>query len=314
VKPAPGDLRGMTARRSTPAILPALAAAATGIQVGSAIVATRFVVHQTGPASLALLRYVIGFCCLAPLVLASGRTRFERRDLLPIGLLGIVQFGILIALLNYALRFIPSARAAIIFATTPLLTMILAAALGHERLTPPRIWGVSLTVAGVAFALGEKAIERGTAGGAGEWPGEMAALASALSGAICSVSYRPYLRKYPALPVSAFAMLASIVFLTALAAGEGFFRQGPHLTTLGWLAVLFIGTGSGLGYYLWLWALAHATPTQVTVFLALSPLTAAALGAWLLAERLSAQVWLGVAFVLLGLWLAHRPSPDGREE
>jgi drug/metabolite transporter (DMT)-like permease len=314
VKPSLVDLRGMTARRSSPAILPALAAAATGIQVGSAIVATRFVVNQTGPASLALLRYVIGFCCLAPLVLASGRMRFERRDLLPIAFLGIVQFGVLIALLNYALRFIPSARAAVIFATTPLLTMILAAALGHERLTPPRIWGVSLTIAGVVFVLGEQAIQRGAASGAGERLGEMAAFASALSGAICSVSYRPYVRKYATLQVSALAMLASIGFLAALAVGEGFFVRGPHFTTAGWLAVLFIGAGSGLGYYLWLWALAHTTPTQVTVFLALSPLTAAALGMWLLAERLSAQAWFGVAFVLLGLWLAHRPFPGDREE
>ncbi len=314
MKAALGAPRGMTARRSVPTILPALAAAATGIQVGSAIVATRFVVNQTGPASLALLRYAIGFCCLAPLVLASGRVRFERRDLLPIGLLGIVQFGILIALLNYALRLVPSARAAVIFATTPLLTMILSAALGRERLTPQRIWGVLLTVAGVAFALGEKAIQRGAADAAGERLGEMAAFASALSGAMCSVSYQPYLRKYPTLPVSALAMLASVGFLAALAAGEGFFSEGPHFTTLGWLAVLFIGTGSGLGYYLWLWALAHTTPTRVTVFLALSPLTAAMLGAWLLAEQLSAQAWVGVALVVLGLLLAHRPSPDGREE
>ena len=40
------------------------AAAATVTGVGSAMVATRFVVDQTGPASLALLRYVIGVCCL----------------------------------------------------------------------------------------------------------------------------------------------------------------------------------------------------------------------------------------------------------
>ena len=112
-------------------ILPAAAAAATGVLVGAAIVATRFVIDQTSPASLALLRYSIGFCCLLPPGLMSPRVRFERRDLLPIGLLGVTQFGILIALLNYALQFISSARAALIFATFPLLTMLLAAALGH---------------------------------------------------------------------------------------------------------------------------------------------------------------------------------------
>jgi hypothetical protein len=54
-----------------------LAAAATGIQVGAAITATRFAVDMIGPASLAFLRYAIGTACLAP-VLLSGRVRFAR--------------------------------------------------------------------------------------------------------------------------------------------------------------------------------------------------------------------------------------------
>jgi len=293
-------------------LLPALAAAVTGVQVGSAMVATRFVVDQTGPVSLALLRYIIGFCCLLPAVLLSApRARFERRDLLPIGLLGITQFGILIALLNYGLRFIPSARAALIFATFPLLTMVLAAGLGHERLTAAKIAGVLLTIVGVGLALGEKAVQRG--GAADEWMGELAVFASALSGAVCSVLYRPYLKKYPTLPVSAFAMLASVGFLAMLAAGEGFFDSLPRFTLGGWLAVVFIGISSGVGYYLWLWALGHATPTQVTVFLALSPVTAAGLGALLLAERISTMSLLGLACVALGLWLAHWPASASRD-
>ena len=75
------------------------AAAASGVLVGSAMVATRYVVDQTGPGSLALMRYAIGFLCLAPAVLASGQAiRFAKADLLPIAVLGITQFGILIAL------------------------------------------------------------------------------------------------------------------------------------------------------------------------------------------------------------------------
>ena len=283
--------------------LPIAAAAATGILVGSAMVATRYVIHQTAPASLALLRYAIGFCCLLPPTLLSPRVRFEWRDLLPIGLLGITQFGILIALLNYALQFIPSAHAALIFATMPLLTMMLATALGHERLSLAKTAGVLLTILGVGLALGEKAVQRG--GTAHEWIGELAVFASALSGAICSVLYRPYLRKYPTLPVSAFAMLASVGFLAALAAAEGFFSSLPHFTTAGWLAVVFIGISSGIGYYLWLWALNHTTPTKVTVFLALSPITAAGLGAFLLGETISMMLFAGLACVVFGLWIAH---------
>jgi drug/metabolite transporter (DMT)-like permease len=287
--------------------LPIVAAALTGVQVGSAMVATRFVVDQTGPASLALLRYLIGLCCLLPaVVLSAPRARFERRDLLPIALLGITQFGVLIALLNYGLRSVPSGRAALIFATFPLQTMVLASALGHERLTVAKILGVLVTIVGVGFALGDKVLR--AAGD--EWAGDLAVFASASSGAVCSVLYRPYLRKYPTLPVSAFAMLASVAFLAVLAAGEGFFGSLPHFTPGGWLAVLFIGISSGIGYYLWLWALGHAPATQVTVFLSLSPVTAAALGALLLGEAASRLSVLGLVCVALGLWLACRESPD----
>ncbi len=287
-----------------------IAAAATGVQVGTAMVATRFVVDQSGPASLALLRYLIGFSCLLPFVLRSGTpVRFAARDVLPISLLGITQFGILIALLNYGLRVIPSGRGALIFATFPLLTLLIASALSYEQLTAAKTLGVLLTIAGVGVALGDKVMLPGSGGP--EWHGELAVFASALCGAVCSVLYRPYLKKYPTLQVSAFAMLASVVFLALLAAGEGFFRALPHFTPSGWLAVIFIGVSSGVGYFLWLWALNHAPATQVTVFLALSPLTAVCLGALVLGERVSPLIGVGLVGVVLGLWLAHRPPPSG---
>jgi len=263
-------------------------------------------VHHAGPASLALLRYAIGVCCLLPVVLCSARVRFAARDVLPIALLGITQFGILIALLNYGLAYVPSARAALIFATLPLLTMLLSAGLGRERLTAMKAAGVVLTIAGVAYALGDKALQRGDAPHV--WIGELAVFASAVSGAVCSVLYRPYLRKYPPLPVSALAMLASVAFLAMLAAREGFFHALPRFAPGGWLAVLFIGVNSGIGYYLWLWALGHAPATQVTVFLSLSPVTAAVLGALLLAEPISLGAGIGLIGVALGLVLAHRPE------
>jgi len=279
------------------------AAAATGILVGSAMVATRFVIDQSTPLSLALLRYLIGFCVLLPPALLLARVRWERRDLLLIGLLGIAQFGILIILLNYALELIPAARAALIFATLPLLTMVMAWALRLEALSMAKTAGVLLTILGVGLALGEKAVQPAAPGDSG-WLGELAVFGSALIGAACSVLYRPYLRRYPALPVSAIAMLAAIGFLAVLAAGEGFFGAIPRFTVGGWLAVLFIGASSGVGYFLWLWALSRGTPTRVTIFLALSPVTAAALGVLFLGEGLTLPTVAGLACVALGLWTA----------
>src|SRR4051812_19944942 len=132
-----------------------LAAATTGILVGAALVASRGVVDLVGPASLAFLRYAVGVICLAPVVALSRaqRARFRGRDIVPIGLLGIGQFGILIVLLNIGLRSLASAQAAVIFATVPLLTLVLAVALGQEHFTVLKIVSVLLSIVSVALAL-----------------------------------------------------------------------------------------------------------------------------------------------------------------
>lgn len=283
------------------------AAAVTGVQVGAALVASRFVIFDIGPASLAFLRYAIAVLFLAPFVIAGGRVRFAPRDLLAVMGLGIVQFGILIALLNLGLQFISSTRAALLFSTLPLMTMIAAAYLGRERLTGTKSAGVTLTVVGVAIALGERLI---TDSGASDGLGALLVLAAALCGAVSSVFYRPYLSRYPTLPVGASAMLASVAFLAGPAGLEGLFTEGARLDQRGWIVVLLIGLSSGIGYVLWLWALKNTTPTRVTVFLSLSPITASLLGALILDEPFTPGVVLGLAGVVSGLWLATRSGAD----
>jgi len=89
------------------------------------------------------------------------------------------------------------------------------------------------------------------------------------------------------------------------AAGEGFWTAAPRFTPDGWLAVAFIGVSSGAGYFLWLSALRYAPASDVTIFLALSPLTAAALGA-LFGEPITPMFLAGFVCVVLGLMLALR--------
>ena len=132
-----------------------MAAAAVGVQVGLATVASRFAIVETTPAALALMRYVIGALCLLPIALRLSRLRFAAADLMPISLLGIVQFAVLIALLNYGLKTVPAARAALVLASYPLITLLLAAALGWEKLTAGKAAGVALTIVGVGIALAE---------------------------------------------------------------------------------------------------------------------------------------------------------------
>lgn len=282
------------------------------MQVGAAIVASRFVVAEVPPLTLAMLRYAIGFACLLPFALPALRGlrgTLQRGDVVAMAALGIGQFGVLVGLLNWGLQTVAAAPAALIFSLFPLLTLLLGAALGREQVSPRLAAGVLLSIAGVGLSLWPKLqLPHG-----GHWWGELAVLASACVGALCSVLYRPYLQRYPTVPVSAFAMLASVLFLAVIALGEGWPAHVGMLGARAWALVAFIGLSSGIGYFWWLYALKHESPTRVTVFLALNPVTAALLARALLAEPLPAQMVLALVLIFAGLWLATRPASAKRQ-
>ncbi|GAB3656700.1 DMT family transporter [Ramlibacter alkalitolerans] len=278
--------------------------------VGAAIVASRSVVAEVPPLTLALLRYAVGFLCLLPFALAAlrgTRTLPPPRDLWAMAALGTGQFAILIALLNWGLQSVAAAPAALIFSLFPLVTLLLGAALRSERITARLLAGVLLSIAGVALALAPKL----QGAGRGSWGGELAVFASACVGALCSVLYRPYLQRYPTVPVSAFAMLVSVLSLAAAALSEAWPWRVLALSGAAWGVVAFIGLASGVGYFWWLHALKHEPATRVTVFLALNPVTAAVLGWALLGEPLAPQLLGALALIAAGLWLATRPAKPG---
>jgi drug/metabolite transporter (DMT)-like permease len=286
---------------------PLWAAAGTGIQVGAAMVATRYVVDAAGPGSLGFLRYLLGLICLVPALWLRPWQSIAARDLLPIGLLGIGQFAALISLLNYSLLHIPAARASLLFSTFPLMTMILSALLGRERLTTAKVGGSLLTFAGVAIALGGAAMTAQPEHGS-VWLGTLSALGAAFCGAICSIFYAPYVARSSAMHVTAFAMFVAVLALAGIAAGEGFFATWPLFTAVEVAAVGFIGVSSGIGFFLWVYALGNAPPSLVTLFLGLGPVTAALGGTALLGEPLPVAALLGLGCVLAGLWCALKPD------
>ena len=294
-----------------------LAAAATGVQVGAATVASRFLVSEVAPLTLAMLRYAIALVCLLPFVWSALSWQGMRRVLadraalrpwLAMGALGIGQFGILIALLNIGLQYVTAARAALIFSLFPLLTLLLSSALGQERVTPRLLAGVSLSIGGVAVALAPRL----QAGGTAHWYGELAVLGAAAVGALCSVLYRPYLQRYPTVQVSVFAMAASVLFLALVALTEAWPIRLGAISAASWGAVLFVGLSSAVGYIWWLFALKHLPATRVTVFLALNPVTAAILGQVLLGEPMDRWTVMAIALIALGLWLATALARRGR--
>lgn len=280
-----------------------IAAAATGVLVGAAMVSTRVVSSDASPATLAFLRYLIGLCVLGLPVLftARSRTRFLPVDAIVVSVLGVFQFALLIVLLNYALETLSAATCALVFSTMPLFTMCLAIVLRRETFSLRKLGGLVLAISGVGFLLYSSSAQIDAH--QTDLPALAALVGATITGAVCSILYRPYLQRYPVLPTSTLAMFAAVIFLTGLCLISAQ-PLVPHLSIIQWTNVGFIGLSSGLGYFCWLWALAKMDASRVVAFQALGPVTAAAIELAMTRRLPSWELLLSIALVVAGLLLA----------
>lgn len=117
-------------------------------------VPTSYVLCEMPPLELLLLRTIIAVVILAPLAYwREGRLLPERGDLMVavlMGLSGVLGNNLCFF---YAIKFTSLTNTAIIFATSPLITTILAAIFLGERMTPRRICGIALALGGVVCLL-----------------------------------------------------------------------------------------------------------------------------------------------------------------
>src|SRR5437660_12899419 len=117
---------------------------------GSTFLAIRIGNEAVPPIWAATIRLVLAAPLLTLLVLAT-RQRFPRgRDLRGALLFGVFNFGVNLSLLYWGERVVPSGIAAVLYATVPLSTALMAAALGVERLAPRKLGAAAFAIHGVA--------------------------------------------------------------------------------------------------------------------------------------------------------------------
>jgi drug/metabolite transporter (DMT)-like permease len=83
----------------------------------------------------------------------------------------------------------------------------------------------------------------------------------------------------------------------------------PKLDGAGWLAILYIGVvGGAFSFFLYAWSLGRTAPTATMILLPLNPIAAIITGALFLGEPLRPELFVGLAFVALGIYLVVNPQ------
>ncbi len=255
--------------------------------------------RELTPLWLALLRVAIAALFLGAVLLVSG----ARLPLRPDIVLGLLVMGLLNNVVPFSLIFwsqttIDSSLAAILNATTPFWVVLMAHLVTRdERATVGRVTGCAIGFAGVAVMLGPAAL---LGLGSAVLP-QLAVLLATLSYAAAGLFGRRF-RGLPPVGVAAGQLVASALILVLLVLATQPIAPLVTLSGATWAAVLALAVvGTGCAYVLYFRLLASAGATNLLLVTLLIPITAVALGAALLGERLTSGQMLGMMLILVGL-------------
>ena len=263
---------------------------------GGSFFFAKIAVGEMPPLTLALGRVAIAAALLISLARATGVTLPDRFG--PFLVMGLLNNALPFSLIFWGQTHIPSGLAAILNATTPLFTVLVAHfATADEKLTAARLAGVAAGFAGVVVMLGPDLLrELGTAVAA-----QLACLAAAVSYAFAGIYGRRF-RGEPALRVAAGQLLASSALLApvVIVLDRPWLLAPPSATA--WAALVALAAlSTALGYLLYFRILARAGATNVLLVTFLIPVSAILLGSMVLGEALAARDIVGMAAIAIGL-------------
>lgn len=261
------------------------------------------------PVALALMRWstvgvliVIGtrFSLLRNLAIV----RREWPMLLFMGALGIAICG---ALPYVAGRTTTAANIALIYALSPIPVVLVGPWLLNERLTPVRLLGVVLSVAGALVIVAQGSLA--TLLGLDFVVGDIFVLVSALAWSVYSVLIKLRPSALPQMDRLAAHAFGGVLTLLPFMIWEGASGDpvSPSLLTAG--IVLFVALVPGFGAYschAYATRVLGAGPAALTSYI--MPVFSLLLAWPLIGEVPHLYHWVGGGSILLGVWLANRPA------
>jgi drug/metabolite transporter (DMT)-like permease len=272
----------------------------------STFLAIRIGNDSLAPLWAASLRLAAGSVLLTLIALA-WRLEWPRGAALRAAVwFGVVDFGVSLALLYWAEKYVPSSVAAILYATIPLCTTLFARAFGLEPLRPLKVAGSLVGLAGVVVLFSAQLRAALPA----------LPLAAAFLGAVTAALAGVLLKRASGgspVAVNAVAHLAGAPLCLAgsLALHE---RWAVPASAGGWWSLAYLTVVGSVVAFVAFAYLIQRWPVVRTSFIAvLTPVLATVLGAVVAHERIGMPALVGAAIVVAGVALGIAGDRAARE-
>ena len=258
----------------------------------------KIAVQEVGPITLVAFRVLFGLL-FGIVVIFFQRQQLPRnfKEWMPVLLLGLTNVAIPFFLISWGEQSIDSAVAAILDATVPLFTILIAHYLLHDdKMTVPKVTGLLIGFAGVVVLM-----SKDIGASSSSVLGQLAVVLACIFYSGSNVYARKTTEDTPAILRSAGPLLSATVIMWLAT----FFVERPvkipHLGVT-WIALLFLGVlGSGLAFVLSYYLLHEIGPTRTSMVTYLFPIGGVILGVIFLGEKLSWQLLAGSVLVIASL-------------
>jgi len=265
---------------------------------GASFMFIKVAVEEVTPGQVVFWRVLIGALALlpaVPFVLRWGHLVAElRRYALPLVVLGVFNASVPFWLLAWGEKRLDSGLAAVLQASTPLFTALIAIRFSHsDRVTGGRLLGVVIGFLGVVLLVGAQPT------------GDVLSALAVLLSALCYAGSALYagVRLLEAPPIVTSLGTLTVASLATLPLGIAQLPdQAPSWEAIGSLVALG-ALGLSVAYLLYFAIIAGAGASYAVLVTYLVPAMALGYGAIILDEPITASALAGLALILAGVAL-----------
>jgi drug/metabolite transporter (DMT)-like permease len=258
------------------------------------------------PLLLGALRIGLAGVFLAPAYWRKARAG-PPADLRLLGFLAICNVGNQLLFL-IGLHRTTVAQSALIIGVGPIFVLLIAAAMGLERITLRKTAGMMLALGGVA-ALAYQATAKRAAATSSEatLAGDAITALACVLFSLFAVYGKRAAERHSTVAVNGFAYVSGAALLAPVVLWQS--RQFPfaHVSAAGWSSLVYMALfPSVICYLIYYHALTHISAARVSAFIYLEPLIATLMGVAFLGERITGSLVAGGTVIFTGVYLTER--------
>lgn len=270
----------------------------------SAFAVAKIALADCPPLLLLTLRFLVAGTLMLTLAWLSGaRWTLGRREIALFAVLGVANQAVYLGIGYMGLREISSGLSVLIFSANPIVTAILATLVLGEPMNWRKAAGLLLGLGGVAFI-----VARHLSVDAGQLRGIILTVIATLSFVAGTILFKRFAPKDGLwLGNGVQSLSAGVASLPFALAFESVGDVAPTWRLLAALAYLAFAV-SIFAYLLWFQILAVSGATAASSYYFLMPPLGVFFGWLLVGEHVAVTDMLGIIPVVLGIYLATRPS------